>query len=74
MEGRNIEMTNHERCRIPNYNRYIAHYGQKLGALAVNTALVIKHEVFPPKLDPIPINRSELVILDDENAAIREVE
>lgn len=67
-------MTNHERCRIPNYNKYIAQYGQKLGALAVNTALVVKHEVFPPKPDPIPINRSELVILDDSTAEIRTTE
>lgn len=38
----------HERCRL-NPNQYIAHYADKLGRLAINTALTIKHEVSPPK-------------------------
>lgn len=41
----------HERCRL-NPNQYIAHYADKLGRLAINTALTIKHEVSPPKPDP----------------------
>ena len=64
---------NHERCRL-NPNKYIKEYGQRLGALAVNTALTVKHEVFPPKPEAPEISRSELVILDDENAVIRQVD
>lgn len=41
---------NHERCRI-NPNQYIRQYTERLGALAINTALVIKHEINPPKPD-----------------------
>lgn len=62
---------NHERCRIQP-NQFIAHYGQKLGALAINTARVIKHEISPPQPERLPINRSELQIIDDERAIIKE--
>lgn len=47
-------------------------YGAKLGSLAINTAQVIKHEVLPPAPQPPVIPKSELVILDDENAVIRQ--
>lgn len=61
----------HERCRLN--PRYMTEYGAKLGSLAINTAQVIKHEVFPPKPDlPKPLTETELVILDDENAVIRQ--
>ena len=63
-------MGKHERCpHSP--NQYVKHYAQRLGSFALNTAQVIQHEVWPPKPEVPPIPRSELVILDDENAVIR---
>lgn len=62
---------NHERCRIPNYNKHISEYAGRLGALAINTARTIKHEVLPPRPQAPVIPRSELVILDDETAIIK---
>lgn len=66
---------NHERCRL-NPNQLVAHYADKLGRLAINTALTIRHEVSPPKPVAPVIERprfvdSELVIIDDEHAVIR---
>lgn len=70
----------HERCRL-NPNQYIAHYADKLGRLAINTALTIKHEVSPPKAEAPIVERptfverptdSELVIVDEDRAIIRE--
>lgn len=71
-------MSKHERCQY-NPNQYVKHYAERLGRLAVNTALTVKHEVWPPKpeapiqepLPNFPKEDSELVILDDENAVIR---
>ena len=56
---------NHERCRIQP-NQFIAHYGQKLGSLAVNTIKTVAHEINPPRVERPPINRSELVIRETE--------
>lgn len=60
---------NHERCRL-NPNMY-RHYAERLGALAINTVQTVRHEIAPPKPQPLPIPTSELVILDDETAVIR---
>lgn len=35
--------------------RYFRHYAERLGGLAINTAKVVQHEVFPPKSEPLPI-------------------
>lgn len=64
---------NHERCRHQP-NKYIKYYGEMLGSLAINAVKVVAHEINPPKPEAPVLNRSELVILDQETAIIREIE